>query len=134
RPALRSSKPSASSTARRAGAKPSKPPASRSTRSSPAASSRLPMPLFRRRPSEPDALTFTVGVDNHRVVVGGPDRGCELLTDVDGYIGSVQTKWSRGRDGRDSVALQNAKMDYAEMVETMIIVLSLTLEELAERA
>ena len=91
------------------------------------------MRLFRRRPAEPGALRFTVGVDGHRVVVGGAERGCALLDGVDAYVDSVAERAGSKPDGRDSVALQSAKMDYAEMVDAMVSVLSLTLEELVER-
>jgi hypothetical protein len=91
------------------------------------------MPLFRRRPVEPDALTFTVGVDGHRVVVGGPYSGCALLDDVESYVDRVAERTTAGVDGRDPVALQSAKMDYAELVDSMISVLTLALEELEQR-
>jgi len=91
------------------------------------------MPLFRRRPAEPEPLTFTVGVDAHRVVVGGPQSGCALLGDVDVYVETVAQRTRIAEDGRDPVALQSAKMDYAEMVDSMISVLTLALEELEQR-
>jgi hypothetical protein len=91
------------------------------------------MPLFKRRPPEPVALTFTVGVDGHRVVIGGPVTGCELLADVDAYIGKVAERTPPTNEGRDPVALQSAKMDYVDMVDSMISVLALTMEELLER-
>ena len=91
------------------------------------------MPLFRRRPAEPKPLTFTVGVDSHRVVVGGRQSGCALLGDVEAYVDKVAERTGIAADGRDPVALQSAKMDYAEMVESMISVLALTLEELKQR-
>jgi hypothetical protein len=91
------------------------------------------MPLFRRRPVEPEPLTFTVGVDGHRVVVGGPLTGCALLDDVESYVDRVAERTTAGVDGRDAVAVQSAKMDYAEMVDSMISVLTLALEELAQR-
>jgi hypothetical protein len=91
------------------------------------------MPLFRRRPAEPEPLTFTVGVDAHRVVVGGRLSGCALLDDIDAYVERVAERTGTGADGRDPVALQSAKMDYAEMVDSMISVLTLALEELEQR-
>ena len=91
------------------------------------------MPLFRRRSAEPEPLTFTVGVDAHRVIVGGAQIGCALLGDVDSYVDTVAERTGVAADGRDPVALQSAKMDYAEMVEAMISVLALALEELEQR-
>jgi hypothetical protein len=91
------------------------------------------MPFFKRRPPEPAALIFTVGVDGHRVMVGGPVTGCTLLADVDTYIDKVAERSAPTSDGRDPVALQNAKMDYVDLVESMLSVLALALEELQER-
>lgn len=92
------------------------------------------MPLFRRRPPEPEPPAFTVGVDGHRVVIGGPVSGCELLADIDGYVAPGAHRGGDVADGRDPVALLNAKLDYAEMVDSMIAVLTLALEELEQRA
>jgi hypothetical protein len=91
------------------------------------------MPFFKRRPPEPAALTFTVGVGGHRVMVGGPVTGCELLADVDAYIDKVAERTPPNPDGHDPVALQSAKMDYVDIVDSMLSVLALTLEELQER-
>jgi len=88
------------------------------------------MPLFRRRVSEPEPTVFTVGVDNHRVIVGSPQRGCLLLEELEGYVPAVASRAGSLPGGRDPVAVQSAKMDYAEMVEATISVLSLALEEL----
>ncbi|MBV8529155.1 MAG: hypothetical protein JOZ75_12645 [Candidatus Dormibacteraeota bacterium] len=90
------------------------------------------MPLFRRRASEPEALIFTVGVSDHRVVVGGEDPGCRLLDDIDQYeVFMLQRQAPAG--GRDSVGMLNAKLDYAELVDTTVAVLVLTFEELVDR-
>jgi hypothetical protein len=91
------------------------------------------MPFFKRRQPEQAGLTFTVGVDGHRVMIGGPVTGCTLIADVDAYIDKVAERAPPTADGRDAVALQNAKMDYVDMVEAMLSVLALTLEELQER-
>jgi hypothetical protein len=85
------------------------------------------MPLFRRRPAE---HSFTVGVDDHRVVVGGSQTGVELLDDIDGYVGAVASRGSTRPDGRDSIAVLNAKMDYAELADAAVTVLALALEDL----
>src|SRR5205807_4688089 len=91
------------------------------------------MPLFRRREPEPEPLTFTVGVGDHRVIVGGENSGCALLEDVEKYAAFIARTSTHQRGTRDTVGVLNAKMDYAELVETMVSVLSLTFEELVER-
>lgn len=90
------------------------------------------MPLFRRRAAEPDVLAFTVGVSNHRVVLGGEEAGCRLLDDIDQYEEYMaQRQAPSGR--RDTVGVLNAKLDYAELVDTTVSVLVLTFEELVAR-
>ena len=91
------------------------------------------MPLFRRRPADPEPLAFTVGVGDHRVVVGGPDAGCQLLEDVGQYAAFIERRNARTDGTRDTVGVLNAKLDYAELVDTMVSVLVLTFEELVER-
>jgi hypothetical protein len=92
------------------------------------------MPLFRRQPAGPEAQSFTVGVDGHRVAVGVRDGGCShLLADIEGYVGAIANRAPTRPDGRDSVAVQNAKMDYAEMTDAAMLVVTLALEELEEQ-
>jgi len=94
------------------------------------------MPLFRRsgRSGERPTLVFTVGERNHRVVVGGADRGVTLLEELRGYVGSVTGAAAEpGPDGRDSVAVLSAKMDHADMVDEAVAVVGLAVEELIER-
>jgi len=91
------------------------------------------MPLFRRRPAAPEPAVFTVGVGDHRVVVGGPDAGCRILDDIDQYAEFIARKGVHGTGGRDTVGVLSAKLDYAELVDTMVSVLVLTFEELVER-
>ena len=91
------------------------------------------MPLFRRRTAEAEPLVFTVGVSDHRVMVGGPDAGCRILDDVDQYTEFIERKSTHAHGGRDTVGVLNAKLDYAELVDTMVSVLVLTFEELVER-
>jgi hypothetical protein len=94
------------------------------------------MPLFRRRSSDAPRPTaeFTVGTRDHRVVVGGPDRGLTMLDELRGYVASVTGAAAAPRpDGRDSVAVLSAKMDHAEMVTDTVSAVVLALEELAER-
>ena len=94
------------------------------------------MPLFRRRgdrPPEP-SLQFTVGTRDHRVMVGGAERGVTMLDELRGYIASVTGPAALPRpDGRDSVAVLSAKMDHAEMVTDTVSAVVLALEELSER-
>jgi len=91
------------------------------------------MPLFRRRPAEPEPLAFTVGVGDHRVVVGTAEAGCHLLEDVGQYAEFIERRGAQTDGARDSVGVLNAKLDYAELVDTMVSVLVLTFEELVER-
>ncbi|MBV8196370.1 MAG: hypothetical protein JOY80_12690 [Candidatus Dormibacteraeota bacterium] len=91
------------------------------------------MPLFGRRASEPKPLTFTVGVSDHRVIVGTAEGGCRILEDVDQYTDFIARKSGHGIGGRDTVGVLNAKLDYAELVDTMVSVLVLMFEELVER-
>ena len=90
------------------------------------------MPWFRRRAAEPEALAFTVGVSDHRVIVGGEEPGCRLLDDIEQYeVFMAERQAPAGR--RDTVGMLNAKLDYAELVDTTVSVLVLTFEELVER-
>jgi len=91
------------------------------------------MPLFRRRAAESEPLGFTVGVGNHRVLVGGGTSGCALLEDVETYAGFIARRSAHQHGGRDGVGVLNAKLDYAELVDTMVSVLLLTFEELVDR-
>jgi hypothetical protein len=89
------------------------------------------MPLFRRKHPATDDW-FAVGVDGHRVWLGG-DGGCQMLDEIDGYIGAIASRVSTRADGRDSIAVLNAKMDHSEMVDSAFLVLTLALEELVAR-
>lgn len=93
------------------------------------------MPWFRRREQAPSRETFTVGVDGHRVLLGEPAEGCRFLGGIDEWVEAVARRdAARPRsDGRDSIALLNAKMDYAEMVDDAMSVVVLAFEELVER-
>jgi hypothetical protein len=53
-----------------------------------------------------------------------------MLDDIDGYIAALAGRASTRPDGRDSIATLNAKMDYAEMVDATVLVLTLAVEEL----
>jgi hypothetical protein len=96
------------------------------------------MPLFRRAGRSGDkpapTLQFTAGVRDHRVVVGGPERGCTMLDELRGYVASVTGDAAEpGPDGRDSVAVLSAKLDFAEMVDDAASAVALAVEELIER-
>lgn len=92
------------------------------------------MPLFRRtsRPSPPSA-EFTVGLRGNRIVVGGPDPGIAQLGELREYVGSVTGHAGAMPDGRDPVAVLNAKMDFAELVDDAASNAALAFEELIER-
>ena len=90
------------------------------------------MPLFRRREAESEPLTFTVGVSDHRVIVGTAEAGCRLLDDIEQYQAFIDER--QGLSGaRDTVGVLNAKLDYADLVDTAVSVLVLAFEELVER-
>jgi hypothetical protein len=63
-------------------------------------------------------------------MVGGATAGCALLDDVNDYENYIARKSGQGLNGRDGAAVLNAKMDYAELVDTMVSVLVLAFEEL----
>ena len=90
------------------------------------------MPLFRRRAAEAEPLTFTVGVSDHRVLVGTGDPGCRLLEDITQYEEFIAQRQATA-GARDTVGVLNAKLDYAELVDTTVAVLVLAFEELVER-
>ena len=89
------------------------------------------MPLFRRSPRAPQpSLQFTVGVRDDRVVVGGGDSGIVQLDELRDYVGAVTGHAGPNAEGRDPVAVLNAKMDYAELVNDAVSVVTLAFEEL----
>ena len=89
------------------------------------------MPLFHRRPHPPEpTLQFTVGVRDDRIVVGGGDAGITQLDELRDYVGAVTGHAGPKDDGRDPVAVLNAKMDYAELVNDACTVVALAFEEL----
>jgi hypothetical protein len=92
------------------------------------------MPLFRRGPKTPQPdHAFTVGVRQDRVHVGVPECGCAQLDELRDYVGAVTGHAGPAAGGRDPVAVLNAKMDYAEMVNDLAAVVALAFEELVER-
>lgn len=90
------------------------------------------MPLFRRRTAETEPLIFTVGVSDHRVLVGTSDPGCRLLEDITQYEQFIAQRQAAA-GARDTVGVLNAKLDYAELVDTTVSVLVIAFEELLER-
>lgn len=92
------------------------------------------MPLFRRSADpKPPRLEFTVGMRDNRVVVGSDHPGIAQLDELRDYVGSVTGHAGPTPEGRDPVAVLNAKMDFAELVEDTASVLALAFEELQER-
>ena len=93
------------------------------------------MPLFRRTP-KPAAplLELTVGLRDNRVVVGGSEApGIAQLDELRDYVGSVTGHAGANADGRDPVAVLNAKMDFAELVDDCAAATALAFEELVDR-
>jgi hypothetical protein len=92
------------------------------------------MPLFRRTPKQPaSSAEFTVGIRDNRVVVGASRRGIEQLDELRDYVGSVTGHAGPTPEGRDPVAVLNAKMDFAELVDDAAATAALAFEELVER-
>lgn len=90
------------------------------------------MPLFRRR-TTPPVEVFTVGVQGHRVVLRAPAPGIEQLDGLGDYVEAISTRRPPGPDGRDAIAVLNAKMDHAESVNDLVSATVLCFEELVER-
>jgi hypothetical protein len=89
------------------------------------------MPLFRRSPRAPQpTLQLTVGVHDDRVVVGGTQSGIGQLDELRDYVGAVTGHAGPNPEGRDPVAVLNAKMDYAELVNDAVAVATLAFEDL----
>ena len=79
--------------------------------------------------------TITIGVHDHRLVLHAETPGITLLGELQGYIGALSAGVTTPRpDGTDSVALQSAKLDLAEMVEEWTSISVLALEELEQRS
>ena len=76
---------------------------------------------------------FTVGVQGHRVVLNAPQPGIEQLEGLGDYVEAISTRRPPGPDGRDAIAVLNAKMDHAEQVNDLVAATVLCFEELVER-
>lgn len=92
------------------------------------------MPLFRRTAkAQTPALELTVGLRDNRVVVGAGQPGIAQLDELRDYVGKVTGHAGLTPEGRDPVAVLNAKMDFAELVDDAAAVVALAFEELTER-
>jgi hypothetical protein len=90
------------------------------------------MPLFHRRAAQ-EQDWFTVGSQGHRVVPGSPQPGIEPLDGLSDYVEAISLRRPPGPDGRDSIAVLNAKMDHADAVNDLVAAAVLACEELVER-
>jgi hypothetical protein len=90
------------------------------------------MPLFRRR-STSQQEWLTVGAQGHRVLLGSARPGIEQLEGLSDYVEAISVRRPPGPDGRDSVAVLNAKVDHADAVNDLVAATVLTCEELVER-
>lgn len=91
------------------------------------------MPLFRRHDTEPQTEWFTVGEQGHRVIPGCRTPGIEQLGDLGDYVEAISVRRPPGPDGRDSIAVLNAKMDHADQVNDLVAAVVLACEELVAR-
>jgi hypothetical protein len=91
------------------------------------------MPLFRRRATEQQTEWFTVGEQGHRVIPGCRTPGIEQLEGLGDYVEAISARRPPGPDGRDSIAVLNAKMDHADQVDDLVDAVVLACEELVER-
>lgn len=91
------------------------------------------MTLFRRRGARPAPTWFVVGVQAHRVVLNAPAPGIEQLEGLGDYVEAISRRRPPGPDGRDPIAVLNAKMDHAEAVNDLVVAATLACEELQAR-
>ncbi len=90
------------------------------------------MPLFRRRATQ-EQEGFTVGAQGHRVLLGSTRPGIEQLDGLSDYVEAIIVRRPPGPDGRDTIAVLNAKMDHADAVNDLVAATVLACEELVER-
>ncbi len=88
--------------------------------------------MFRRH-GPPEQEWFTVGAQGHRVVPGSPSPGIEQLDGLGDYVEAISRRRPPGPDGRDTIAVLNAKMDHADAVNDLVAAAVLACEELVER-
>lgn len=91
------------------------------------------MRFFRRRRVRPGPTWFIVGVQGHRVVLNAPAPGIEQLAGLGDYVEAISRRRPPGPDGRDPIAVLNAKMDHAEAVNDLVVAATLACEELQAR-
>ena len=91
------------------------------------------MPLFRRRVEEHQVEWFTVGNQGHRVIPGSRTPGIAQLDGLGDYVEGISARRPPGADGRDAIAVLNAKMDHADSVNDLVAACVLASEELVER-
>ncbi|MGH7723398.1 MAG: hypothetical protein ACRENL_11315 [Candidatus Dormibacteria bacterium] len=90
------------------------------------------MPLFNRHPAH-QVEWFTVGAEGHRVVPNSPQPGIQQLPGLGDYVEAISRRRPPGPDGRDSIAVLNAKMDHADAVNDLVAAAVVACEELVER-
>jgi hypothetical protein len=91
------------------------------------------VPLFHRRPTHQQADWFTAGAEGHRVVTNSPRPGIEQLSGLGDYVEAISLRRPPGPDGRDAIAVLNAKMDHADAVNDLVAAAVVTCEELVQR-
>jgi hypothetical protein len=90
------------------------------------------MPMFHRRYAQ-ELDWFTVGAQGHRVVPNAQEPGIEQLGGLGDYVEAISRRRPPGPDGRDTIAVLNAKMDHADDVNDLVTAAVLACEELVER-
>jgi hypothetical protein len=90
------------------------------------------MPWFRRHAQE-QVEWFTVGVQAHRVIPASRTPGIAPLDGLGDYVEGISERRPPGADGRDAIAVLNAKMDHADSVNDLVAACVLATEELVER-
>jgi hypothetical protein len=88
--------------------------------------------MFRRRALQANEW-FTVGAQGHRVLADSPHPGIEQLAGLSDYVEAIAVRRPPGPDGRDTIAVLNAKMDHADAVNDLVAATVLACEELVER-
>jgi hypothetical protein len=91
------------------------------------------MPLFHRRATHQQADWFIVGAEGHRVITNSAQPGIEQLAGLGDYVEAISLRRPPGPDGRDAIAVLNAKMDHADAVNDLVAATVVTCEELVER-
>ncbi|HWF58637.1 MAG TPA: hypothetical protein VG520_09815 [Candidatus Dormibacteraeota bacterium] len=91
------------------------------------------MPLFHRRDAPHQLEWFTVGAEGHRVIPNSPRPGIEQLAGLGDYVEAISVRRPPGPDGRDAIAVLNAKMDHADSVNDLVAATVVACEELVER-